>query len=193
MMPPKKPTTRKYPRVPKMQASKAGEGSSPAIARKLEFTSKLAPIIKTITKESFAQPLSFGDTEVNIGTKTTFPQWEDLFKEIRHEEFPKYAPHSNPDTRKMDDEVLVNIHKAYLHMVVRRTLVFPCIEILKWLIDHNNAHKCVINDHNCQIVGVFLPIEVQKYYKLREPDECLNKDFVMKLHQKHDTSKITAS
>jgi hypothetical protein len=69
--------------------------------------------------------------------------------------------------RKLDDEVFVNIHKAYLHMVARRTLVFPCTELLKWLIDYNDAHKCVINDDNGQIIGVFLPIEVQRYFKLR--------------------------
>jgi hypothetical protein len=186
-MPPKKPTTRKSPRVPNLQESEAGEGSSPAVARKLEFTSKPASINKTITKEAFSHPPAFGDTEVNIGTKTTFPQWEDMFKEINHEEFPKYAPHSDPDTRKLDDEVFVNIHKAYLHMVASRTPVFHCIELLKWLIDHSDAQKCVINDDNGQIVEVFIPIEVQRYYKLREPDEHLNKDFVVKFYQKHDT------
>jgi hypothetical protein len=136
MRPLKKPTTRKSLRVPKLQESEEGEGSSPVVARKLEFTSKPASIIKTITKESFTQPPTFGDTEVNIGTKKTFPRWEDLFKEIKHEEFPEYAPHSDPNTRKLDDEVFIKIHKAYLHMVVSKTPVFPCIEILKWLIDH---------------------------------------------------------
>jgi hypothetical protein len=181
-MTPKKPTTRKSPRIPKPQESKAGEGSSPVVARKLEFTSKPTPIIKTITKEAFTQPSAFGDTEANIGTKTTFPRWEYLFKEIKHEEFPEYAPHSDPHMRKLDDEVFVNIHKAYLHMVESRTPVFPCIEILKWIIDHIDAHKCIINDDNGQIAGVFLPVEVQRYYKLREADERLNKDFVVNFY-----------
>jgi hypothetical protein len=192
-MPLKKPTTKKYPRFPKLQESEAGEGSSLAIAIKLEFTSKPMLIIKTITKEAFAQPLDFGDTEVNIGTKKTFLRWEDLFKEIKHEEFLEYAPHSDLDMRNLDDEVFVNIHKAYLHMVVSRTPVFPCIELLKWLINHNDAQKCVINDDNGQIFRVFLLVEVQKYYKLREPDEYLNKDFFVKFYQKHDTSKIMVS
>jgi hypothetical protein len=124
-MPSKKPTTRKSPRAPKLQELEAGEGSSPTIARKLEFTSKPVPIIKTITKEAFAHPLSFGDTEVNIGTKTIFSRWEYMFKKIKQsplpEEFPEYALHSDPDTRKLDDEVFVNICKAYLHMVASRT------------------------------------------------------------------------
>jgi hypothetical protein len=78
-------------------------------------------------------------------------------------------------------------------MVASKNLVFTCIELLKWLIDHNNAQKCVINDDNGQIVGVFLPVEVQKYYKHRELDERLNTDFVVKFYRKHDTSKIMAS
>ena len=95
--------------------------------------------------------------------------------------------------RKMDDEVFINIQKAYLHMVASRTLLFPCIELLKWLVDHSDAQKCVIKYDNGQIMRVFLPVEVQKYYKLREPDECLNMDFAVKFYHKHDTHKIMAS
>jgi hypothetical protein len=62
--------------------------------------------------------------------------------------------------RKLDDEVFVNIHKAYLHMVVRKNTIFPCIELLKCLIDHSNGQKCVISDDNGEITEVFLPIEV---------------------------------
>jgi hypothetical protein len=65
----KKPTTRKSPRAPKLQEPEAGEGSSPAVARQLEFTPKPVPIIKTTTKKAFVQPPAFGDTEANIGPK----------------------------------------------------------------------------------------------------------------------------
>jgi hypothetical protein len=71
-MPPKKPTTRKSLRVPKLKEPEVGEGSSPAVAKQLDFSPKPVPVIKTSTKEVFAQPLAFGDTEVNIGTKTVF-------------------------------------------------------------------------------------------------------------------------
>jgi hypothetical protein len=78
-------------------------------------------------------------------------------------------------------------------MVASRTLVFPCIELLKWLIDHTDAQRCLINDDNGGCIGVFLPVEVQNYYKLREPEERLNTDFVLSFYQKHDTNKIMAS
>jgi hypothetical protein len=56
-------------------------------------------------------------------------------------------------------------------MVARRTSIFPYIEVLKWLIDHTNTHTFIINDDNGGCVGVFLPVEVQKYYKLRDLKE----------------------
>jgi hypothetical protein len=191
-MPPKKRTTRKFPRAPKLQEPEAGEGSSPTVARQLEFAPKPVLVIKTITKKAFVQPLAFGDTEANIRTKTIFPCWEELFKKIKREETLEYAPHNDPDTRKLDDEVLRNVRKAYLHMVASRTPVFPCFELLKWLIDHTDTQRCLINDHNGECVRVFLPVEVRSYYKLREPEECLSTEFVLSFYQKHNTNKIMA-
>jgi hypothetical protein len=138
-MSPKKPSTRKSPRALKLQESEIGEGSSPVVARQLEFAPKLVSIIKAITKEPFVQPPTFGDTKAIIGAKTTFPHWEEVFKKIKKEEPLKYTPHNDLDTRKLNDEVLPNIRRAYLHMVASQSLVFPCVELLKWLIDHIDA------------------------------------------------------
>jgi len=67
------------------------------------------------------------------------------------------------------------------------------MELLKWLIDHMDTQICLINDDNCECVGVFLPVEVQNYYKLKDPDEQLNTDFVERFYEKHNTSKVMAS
>jgi hypothetical protein len=40
---------------------------------------------------------------------------------------------------------------------------------------------------------VFLPVEVQKYYKLRDPEERLNTKFIMKFYERHNTSQVMAS
>ena len=108
----------------------------------------------------------FGDIEANIGSKVMLPQWGDLFNRISREECPECIPHNDPDVRALDDQVFPNISRSYLHMVSFRTLVFPCIEVLKWLIDHTNVQKFLINDENGGCVRFFLPTEVQKYYKL---------------------------
>jgi hypothetical protein len=66
-------------------------------------------------------------------------------------------------------------------MVARKTPVFPCIELLKWLIDHTDTQICLINDDNGECVRVFLPVEVQNYYKLREPEEWTEHQFCYKI------------
>jgi hypothetical protein len=53
--------------------------------------------------------------------------------------------------------------------------------------------KCTINNEQGECVGVFLPTEVQKYYKLRDPEERLNTDFMVKFYEIHDTSRLLAS
>jgi hypothetical protein len=176
-----------------MKEPEVGEGSSPGATKQLEFSPRPEPVIKTSTKKAFIQPPAFRDTEASTGTKTTLPHWGELFKKISWEEFPEYIPHSDPDVRALDDQVFSNIRWSYLHMVARRTLVFPCIELLQWLIDHTDTHKCLINDDNGGCVRVFLLVEVQKYYKLRDPEERLNTDFIVKFYECHDTSWVMAS
>jgi hypothetical protein len=83
--------------------------------------------------------------------------------------------------------------KAYLHMVARRSPVFPCIELLKWIIDHVDAQKCLINDDNDECIEVFLPSEVQSYYKLRDSELKLSTDFILSFYVSHNTSKIMVS
>jgi hypothetical protein len=150
-------------------------------------------IIKIITKEPFAQPPSFRDIEASIGAKMAFPRWEEVLKKIKKEEPLKYTLHSHLETRKFDDEVLLNIHKAYLHMVARRSPIFPCIELLKWIIDHNDAQKCLINDDNDKCVRVFLLSEVHSYYKLKDSKLKLSTNFILSFYASHNTNKIMLS
>jgi 1-deoxy-D-xylulose 5-phosphate reductoisomerase len=122
-----------------------------------------------------------------------FPHWEEVFKKIKKEEPLEYTPHRDPETRKLDEEVLFNIHKAYLHMVASQYPVFPCIELLKWIIDHTDTQKCLINDDNDECVRVFLPLEVQSYYKLKDSELNLSTNFVLSFYVSHDTNKIMSS
>jgi hypothetical protein len=78
-------------------------------------------------------------------------------------------------------------------MVASRTPIFPCIEVLKCLIDHIDRNKLLINDENGGCVIVFLPTEFQKYYNLRDLEERLNRDFVVKCYDFHDTSWLMDS
>jgi hypothetical protein len=50
------------------------ELSSPRTARKLEYTPREEPVIKTSTKKHFYQPLAFGYTEARTRSKVILPQ-----------------------------------------------------------------------------------------------------------------------
>jgi len=78
-------------------------------------------------------------------------------------------------------------------MVERRTPMFPYIEFLQCLIDHTETQKCLMNDDNGECVRVFLPVEVQSYYKLRDLEERMNTDFIVNLYEHHDTDWVMAS
>jgi hypothetical protein len=53
--------------------------------------------------------------------------------------------------------------------------------------------KCFINYKNGGCVGVFLPVEVHKYYKLRDLEERLNTNFMVKFYERHNTSRVMES
>jgi hypothetical protein len=159
-MSPRKTTTRQLSRALKLKEPEVGEGSSPGAAKQLEYTPRPELVIKTVMKKFFIQPSAFGDIKASTWSKMTLPHWGELLKKINREEYPEYIPHSDPYVRALDDEVFPNIIRSYLHMVASRTLIFPCIELLKWLINQRDTQKCLVNDENGGCVGVFLMIEV---------------------------------
>jgi hypothetical protein len=147
-MPPRNPTTRCSPRTPKLKELETDEGYSLGTVRQLEYVPRPKPVVNTSTKKVFIQTPAFGDTKGSTRSKVALPQWGDLFNKISIEEYPEYIPHNDPNARVLDDQVFPNIRRSYLHMVARRTPIFPCIEVLKWLIDHMDENKCLINDQN---------------------------------------------
>jgi hypothetical protein len=62
------------------------------------------------------------------------------------------------------------------------------MDTLSWIIDHKNAQKCLFNDENGRCFIFFLSTEVQKYYKMRDPEEQLNTEFMVKFYEFHDTN-----
>jgi hypothetical protein len=72
-MPPRKPTTRRSRRTPKLKEPDLGEGSSPGVTKQLKYTPRPELVIKTTKKKVFNQPLTFGHTEGSTGSKVTLP------------------------------------------------------------------------------------------------------------------------
>jgi hypothetical protein len=47
----------------------------------------------------------------------------------------------------------------------------PCVELVKWIINHIDAQKCRIFNDKVECNGSFLPEDVSTYNKFLEPDE----------------------
>jgi hypothetical protein len=76
---PRKPTTKRSPRMPKLKEPEVREGSTPSAARELDFASKTESVIRTSTKKQFIQPSAFSDTEATTGSKVVLSHWVDLY------------------------------------------------------------------------------------------------------------------
>jgi hypothetical protein len=59
--------------VPRLKEPEVGEGSSPTLAKQLEFSLRLEPVIRKSTKKVFTQPPDFGDTEASTEGKEILP------------------------------------------------------------------------------------------------------------------------
>jgi hypothetical protein len=138
-------------------------------------------------------PVLYKDTDTIKTTKVPMPTSIDLYNKIHHDDFPKLNPHSDSEVRVMDDHVFQNIKLSSLYMVASITLILPYVEMLEWIINHTKSDKFLINNVNDQFVCVFLPIMVNKYYKLKEPKVRRNIDFMVKFNEHHNTNQLLAS
>jgi hypothetical protein len=102
---------------------------------------KIEPVIKMSQKKPPAPPPLYRDMDTSTTSKVPLPTWNDLYNKIHHDDFPEFTPHSDPEVRVLDDHVFQNIKLSSLYMVASRTLVFPCVESLEWIINHTNAEN----------------------------------------------------
>jgi hypothetical protein len=65
--------TRISSRMPKKKEVEVIKGSTPGVARELDFVSKTESIIYTSTKMKFSQPLTFDHIVTSIGSKIVLP------------------------------------------------------------------------------------------------------------------------
>jgi len=84
----------------------------------------------------------------------------------------------------------MNIKRSYLHVVAAKATIFPYAEAIEWIISHTDSHNCMVNDDRGNCIGVFQPLEVDKYYKFPTQEVLLNTTFVKKFYGKQDLTKI---
>jgi hypothetical protein len=158
-----------------------------------EVSQKVERVIQMSHKKLPALSSLYMDTYSNTASKVPLPTWHDLYNKIHHEEFQEFTLHSKPEVRTLDDQVFPNIKRSSLYMVASRTFVLPSVETLDWIVNDTDAFFFLINDVKGKCVGVFLLVEVNKYYKLSKPRVRLNTNFMVQFYELHKTSELLAS
>lgn len=74
------------------------------------------------------------DTMNTIDRNKSLPIWKEILRNFEEDSFPYIISLSHLDKRNFDDNVYANINKSKIHLVDERPLVFPYIEVIKWII-----------------------------------------------------------
>jgi hypothetical protein len=141
-------------------------------------------------KKTTNPPPLFKDRDNNTTSKVMLPSWIDLYNKIQYEYFLEFTPHTDPKVRELDNQVFQNIRQSLLYMVAAKTPIFPCVELLEWIIHHVDAEKFLLNNKDGECIGVFLPTEVRAYYKLKDIEVRLNTNFLMAFHECHNIGQL---
>jgi hypothetical protein len=144
-------------------------------------------------KKTTNPPPLFKDRDNNTTSKVMLPSWIDLYNKIQYEYFLEFTPHSDLEVRELDDQVFQNIRRSSLYMVVAKTHIFPCVDLLEWIIHHVDVEKFLLNNKYGECISVFLPTKVSMYYKLKDVEFKLNKDFLVVFHEHQNINQLLSS
>lgn len=87
-----------------------------------------------------------------------------------------------------------NIKRSKLPLVTTHPTIFPCSEIIEWIIDHLDIEARQFKDSTRQVIVNFRPESIEKLYKLQSKPKCgMHVDFGESFHKHFDTKKIIAS
>lgn len=89
---------------------------------------------------------TFIGTTIIIDRHKSLPIWEEIFRNFDAYIFPDISPLSYPEKKNYDDKVYVNNKRYKLHMIASRPPIFPCIEVIKWIINHLDIKERHIKD-----------------------------------------------
>jgi len=124
----------------------------------------------------------YGDTNSSTGEELVL-KWGDIYNMFRDEKYP--------EVEEEDKDVFTNIKRSGLHRVAARPPVFPCADVISWIISRvkvDNRRVMAIDDE--QVVGSFRPEYIEVYYKLpRSEVDFTNKWLEKQTHDVHATMK----
>ena len=91
-------------------------------------------------------------------------RWYQVYHEFAtsEEEFPEDLP---------DREIYLAVKKSKLHLAGAHPAIFPCPEVIDWIIQRTDPKKYVIQDSEGRAFATLVGSDAHLYYSLPRPDE----------------------
>jgi hypothetical protein len=113
----------------------------------------------------------YGDTDSDAQASTSY-QWGDIYTMFRDDKYP-------PTTRQADQEVYRKRNRSEIHRVAARPAVFPCADIITWLIPNVDLEDRVIRTTDKQkAIASFQPSALYLYYKFPRVEVTYSKQWI---------------
>ena len=111
----------------------------------------------------------YEDTQCVSGVEPEY-KWDEVYRLISRREVPDMGLEEEP--------IYANIEKSAIMKVATRPELFPCSDVMRWILPHTNSNTMLIGNVEGQGYAAFSPGYVALAYHLPEPQIFLSNDWL---------------
>ena len=132
---------------------------------------KKAPMVEEVLQAEAETKTEYiyEDTQCVSGVEPEY-KWDDKYRLISRREVPDMGLEEEP--------IYANIEKSAIIKVATRPELFPCSEVIGWILPHVNTSSMIIGNVEGQGFAAFSPGYVALAYHLPEPQIFLSNDWL---------------
>ena len=97
-------------------------------------------------------------------------RWYQVYQEFTWQEFPEDLP---------DWELYIQVKRSKLHLIGAHPDIFPCVEVIDWIIQNTEPKKFVIRDSEGKAFATLKGSEAHVYYSFPEWEEDLTEEWAL--------------
>ena len=114
----------------------------------------------------------YEDTQCVTGVEPEY-KWGEIYRLISRREFL--------DTGLEEEPIYANIERSAIMKVATRPELFPCSDVMRWILPHTNNNTMLMGNVEGQGYAAFSPGYVALAYHLPEPQVFLSNDWLENL------------
>ena len=132
---------------------------------------KKAPVVEEVPQAEAETKTEYiyGDTQCVSGVEPEY-QWGDVYRLITRREVPDMGLEEEP--------IYANIEISALMKVATRPELFPCPEVIGWILPRVDVSTMILKDVNDQGYAAYSPGYVALAYHLPEPEVFVSDDWL---------------